>query len=75
MSSSSDQSLVSSTLLDSAIPILWRAGTVVAGLVAVVAGLLYAKQDSLLYFPGECVFSVIGLIDLACLLQPDLLVY
>ena len=32
--------------------ILCRIGTVGTGLVALVAGLLYAKQESLLYFPG-----------------------
>jgi hypothetical protein len=40
-----------SFLLDSLIPWSLRLGTVVIGLVAVVGGLLYAKQDSLLYFP------------------------
>lgn len=33
------------------VPFLFRSGTVIVGLVAVVAGILYAKQDSLLYFP------------------------
>ena len=41
------------TLFGSFIPVVWRVGTVVAGLLAVVAGFLYAKQESLLYFPGE----------------------
>jgi len=34
------------------IPFLWRFGTVVGGLLTVAVGLLYAKQDSLLYFPA-----------------------
>jgi hypothetical protein len=42
---------VSGSILDSVIPIMWKLGSVVVGLVAVVAGFLYAKQDSLLYFP------------------------
>jgi hypothetical protein len=42
-------------LFDSIIPMLWRVGSVVAGLVAIVAGFLYAKQESLLYFPGAYV--------------------
>ena len=39
--------------IDAVIPVLWRLGTVVAGLVAVLAGFLYVKQESLLYFPGK----------------------
>mmetsp|Transcript_17899 Transcript_17899/g.39696 ORF Transcript_17899/g.39696 Transcript_17899/m.39696 type:complete len:177 (-) Transcript_17899:178-708(-) len=34
------------------IPFLWRFGTVVGGLLTVAVGLLYVKQDSLLYFPA-----------------------
>jgi hypothetical protein len=44
----------SMALLDSVIPFMWRLGTVIAGLVAVAVGFLYVKQDSLLYFPGQC---------------------
>jgi len=33
------------------IPILWKSGTVIVGLTAIIAGLLYKKQNSLLYFP------------------------
>ena len=40
------------SIVDFVVPMLFRVGTVVAGLAAVVAGLLYAKQDSLLYFPA-----------------------
>ena len=32
---------------------LCKIGTVGTGLIAIVAGLLYAKQESLLYFPSE----------------------
>jgi len=38
--------------VDFAIPLLFRLGTIVVGLASVVAGLLYAKQDNLLYFPS-----------------------
>ncbi|CAB9519095.1 Protein ABHD13 [Seminavis robusta] len=38
-------------LLSSAIPFLWNVMTVIVGLAAVLGGLLYAKQDSLLYYP------------------------
>lgn len=38
-------------LLDSVISILGKVGMAVVGIVAVAAGFLYAKQDSLLYFP------------------------
>jgi len=41
----------SSFVVDSVIPFVWRLGSVAVGLAAVVGGLLYAKQDSLLYFP------------------------
>lgn len=40
------------SLFDLAIPILFRVGTVVVGIASIVAGLLYAKQDNLLYFPS-----------------------
>mmetsp|Transcript_21360 Transcript_21360/g.35320 ORF Transcript_21360/g.35320 Transcript_21360/m.35320 type:complete len:393 (-) Transcript_21360:119-1297(-) len=40
-----------STILDSVIPFVWKLGSVVVGLVAIAAGFLYVKQDSLLYFP------------------------
>ena len=40
-----------SSLLDSAVSILMKMGTVVVGLVAIIGGVLYVKQDSLLYFP------------------------
>ena len=40
------------SLVDLAVPFLFRIGTVVAGLISIAAALLYAKQDSLLYFPG-----------------------
>jgi hypothetical protein len=39
-------------LISLAIPFMWNAMTVVVGLAAVLAGLLYVKQDSLLYYPG-----------------------
>jgi hypothetical protein len=39
-------------VVDLVIPLLFRVGTVVVGLGAIVAGLLYAKQDNLLYFPS-----------------------
>jgi len=39
------------SLSSSLISLLWNIGTVVSGLVAVLGGLLYAKQDSLLYYP------------------------
>lgn len=38
--------------MDFAIPLLFRVGTIVVGLASVVAGLLYVKQDNLLYFPA-----------------------
>lgn len=41
----------SSFLLDTMLPLCFKLGAVVAGLVSIVAGLLYVKQDSLLYFP------------------------
>ena len=31
---------------------MWRLGSVAVGLLSIAAGLLYAKQDSLLYFPA-----------------------
>ncbi len=37
--------------------LLFRIGKVGTGIVAIVAGLLYAKQESLLYFPGKLVQS------------------
>ena len=40
-----------SFLFDSLLPWAMRIGTVAVGLVAVVGGLLYYKQESLLYFP------------------------
>jgi len=43
-----------SILSNYVVPFLLRSGTVLVGLVAVVAGVLYVKQDSLLYFPGMC---------------------
>jgi pimeloyl-ACP methyl ester carboxylesterase len=42
---------VGSGMLDSVIPFMWSAMTIVVGLVAVLGGLLYVKQDSLLYYP------------------------
>jgi abhydrolase domain-containing protein 13 len=39
------------SLVDLCIPFLYRVGTVVFGLVSIAAAILYAKQDSLLYFP------------------------
>lgn len=39
------------SIVDYVVPFLLRSATIVAGLAAVVAGLLYAKQDNLLYFP------------------------
>jgi len=42
---------VGGSLLDGVIPIMWKLGTVVIGILSVGIGLLYAKQDSLLYFP------------------------
>ena len=36
---------------NSLVPFLLRVGTVVVGLVAIVAGFLYVKQNNLLYFP------------------------
>lgn len=50
MTDSNDGSIVSNYV----VPFLLRSGTVIVGLVAVVAGILYVKQDSLLYFPGMC---------------------
>jgi pimeloyl-ACP methyl ester carboxylesterase len=41
----------SATVLSSVLPWCWRAGAVTVGIVAVAGGILYAKQDSLLYFP------------------------
>ena len=38
-------------LLSSVIPFMWNACALVVGLAAIVGGLLYAKQDSLLYYP------------------------
>lgn len=46
-----DDSSSSFSILDSLVPILFRVGTITIGLVAVAAGLLYTKQESLLYFP------------------------
>mmetsp|Transcript_22418 Transcript_22418/g.34024 ORF Transcript_22418/g.34024 Transcript_22418/m.34024 type:complete len:401 (-) Transcript_22418:21-1223(-) len=40
-----------SIVINYVVPFLFRSGTVIAGLVAVIAGILYVKQDSLLYFP------------------------
>ena len=40
-----------SSLLDSAVSFLLKIGSVVVGLVAILGGVLYIKQDSLLYFP------------------------
>ena len=40
-------------VLSLAIPFAWNAMTCVVGLAAVLAGLLYVKQDSLLYYPGN----------------------
>lgn len=40
-----------SGLLSSVAPFLWNAGVVTMGLAAVIGSLLYAKQDSLLYYP------------------------
>jgi hypothetical protein len=40
-----------SLLLDSLLPWALRIGTVAVGLVAILGGVLYVKQDSLLYFP------------------------
>lgn len=45
---SSGSSFLSSLLFR----VLYKVGTVGTGLVAIVAGLLYVKQESLLYFPG-----------------------
>jgi hypothetical protein len=41
------------TLLNTAFVFLWRMSQLVVGLGTVVAMLLYYKQDSMLYFPGE----------------------
>ena len=53
MSSSSSTDLVesSSWWMDTVTMIVWRLGTVVLGLVSILGGLLYVKQDNLLYFP------------------------
>jgi hypothetical protein len=40
-------------LLDGVVSMMWKVGTVAAGLVSVVAALLFWKQDNLLYFPGS----------------------
>lgn len=42
---------VGSSMLDAAIPYIWSGMTIFVGLIAVLGGLLYAKQDSLLYYP------------------------
>lgn len=36
---------------DTLIRLLWRSGTFLAGVVAIAVGVLYVKQESLLYFP------------------------
>lgn len=41
----------STGLVSLAIPFMWNAMTVVVGLAAMLGGLLYVKQDSLLYYP------------------------
>ena len=41
------------TLLNTAFVFIWRMSQLVLGLGTVVAVLLYYKQDSMLYFPGE----------------------
>jgi abhydrolase domain-containing protein 13 len=54
MSSSSSGSASSSLpafVTDTLVPLCWKGGGIAVGLAAVVAALLYAKQDSLLYFP------------------------
>ena len=47
----SSSSSLALSLLDRILPVLLRAGSVVAGLVAILGGVLYVKQESLLYFP------------------------
>lgn len=39
------------SLVSSLITFMWRGGTVLAGIVSIMVGLLYVKQDNLLYFP------------------------
>ena len=47
------EAIVSRSIVDGwVIPFLWKFGTVVGGLITLAVGLLYVKQDSLLYFPG-----------------------
>jgi abhydrolase domain-containing protein 13 len=48
---SPSSSAAASFVTDTLVPLCWKGGGVAAGLVAVLAALLYAKQDSLLYFP------------------------
>ena len=42
---------VGSSLLNAVIPFMSKAGAVIVGLAAIIGGFLYAKQDSLLYYP------------------------
>ena len=45
-----------SFLTSMVVPLIWRLGTIAGGLLVCAVGLLYAKQDSMLYFPsiGGC---------------------
>lgn len=51
MSQHSDDTAPNSSLLESVLPLVARLGTVAAALIVFVGGLLYVKQESLLYFP------------------------
>ena len=65
MSEETAEAIVSRSIVDGwIIPFLWRFGTVVGGLLTLAVGLLYVKQDSLLYFPGT--FSLFVLFALIC---------
>mmetsp|Transcript_14774 Transcript_14774/g.21705 ORF Transcript_14774/g.21705 Transcript_14774/m.21705 type:complete len:396 (-) Transcript_14774:615-1802(-) len=46
-SSNTDRSIISNFI----VPFLWKCGIASASVITLIAGLLYAKQDSLLYFP------------------------
>ena len=51
ISRSSDADAANNLLTSWMVPMLFRVGSIVMGLTLVAGGLLYVKQDSLLYFP------------------------
>ena len=54
MASANPKATTSSMLGEVILSLAWKFGSVVSVFAVIAVGLLYVKQDSLLYFPGMC---------------------